>query len=136
MLLPYLHADDIAGSSEVVIVEGEVDKLALEEAGIKNVVSVSASGALCETDSCVHACPGQHAVRLDLPRAHRCQTVRLHASRRARCRPRIRTPSSATFGTAVHGWISLCAWSSQQARGQGGVCHGSSQQHALAHAHA
>ena len=32
--------DDIAGSSEIVIVEGEMDKLALEQAGIKNVVSV------------------------------------------------------------------------------------------------
>ena len=32
--------DDIAGAREIVIVEGEMDKLALEQAGIKNVVSV------------------------------------------------------------------------------------------------
>lgn len=32
--------DDIAGQPEVVIVEGEMDKLALEEAGMRNVVSV------------------------------------------------------------------------------------------------
>lgn len=32
--------DDIVGSSEVVIVEGEMDKLSFEEAGIRNVVSV------------------------------------------------------------------------------------------------
>ena len=32
--------DDVAGQAEVIIVEGEMDKLALEEAGIKNVVSV------------------------------------------------------------------------------------------------
>lgn len=32
--------DDVAGQSEIVIVEGEMDKLALEEAGMKNVVSV------------------------------------------------------------------------------------------------
>ena len=32
--------DDIVGQSEVIIVEGEMDKLAMMEAGIKNVVSV------------------------------------------------------------------------------------------------
>jgi twinkle protein len=32
--------DDIAGQREIIIVEGEMDKLALEEAGVKNVVSV------------------------------------------------------------------------------------------------
>jgi len=32
--------DDIEGEEEVIIVEGEMDKLALEEAGFKNVVSV------------------------------------------------------------------------------------------------
>ncbi len=32
--------DDIAGESEVIIVEGEIDKLSLEEAGFRNVVSV------------------------------------------------------------------------------------------------
>lgn len=32
--------DDIVGAQEIVIVEGEMDKLALEEAGITNVVSV------------------------------------------------------------------------------------------------
>ena len=32
--------DDIVGAREIVIVEGEMDKLALEQAGIKNVVSV------------------------------------------------------------------------------------------------
>ena len=32
--------DDIVGQREIVIVEGEMDKLALEQAGIKNVVSV------------------------------------------------------------------------------------------------
>jgi hypothetical protein len=32
--------DDIAGAREIVIVEGEMDKLALEQAGVKNVVSV------------------------------------------------------------------------------------------------
>lgn len=32
--------DDIANAAEVIIVEGEMDKLALEEAGMKNVVSV------------------------------------------------------------------------------------------------
>ena len=39
-LPPCTRADDITGSSEIVIVEGEMDKLALEEAGITNVVSV------------------------------------------------------------------------------------------------
>ncbi len=32
--------DDIAGQSEVIIVEGEMDRLAMMEAGITNVVSV------------------------------------------------------------------------------------------------
>lgn len=32
--------DDIAGQPEVIIVEGEMDKLAFEEAGFLNVVSV------------------------------------------------------------------------------------------------
>ena len=32
--------DDIAGQREIIIVEGEMDKLALEQAGIRNVVSV------------------------------------------------------------------------------------------------
>ncbi len=32
--------DDIIGQSEVIIVEGEMDKLAMMEAGIRNVVSV------------------------------------------------------------------------------------------------
>lgn len=32
--------DDIAGSDDVVIVEGECDKLAFEEAGLRNVISV------------------------------------------------------------------------------------------------
>ena len=33
--------DDVVGTQEIVMVEGEMDKLALEEAGFKNVVSVS-----------------------------------------------------------------------------------------------
>lgn len=37
--------DDIAGCSEVIIVEGEMDKLSLEEAGFRNVVSVSPAGS-------------------------------------------------------------------------------------------
>ena len=32
--------DDVRDSAEIVIVEGEMDKLALEEAGFRNVVSV------------------------------------------------------------------------------------------------
>ena len=32
--------DDVRGAPEVVIVEGEMDKLALEEAGLRNVLSV------------------------------------------------------------------------------------------------
>lgn len=32
--------DDVAGQAEIIVVEGEMDKLALEEAGFKNVVSV------------------------------------------------------------------------------------------------
>ena len=32
--------DDTRGAREIVVVEGEMDKLALEQAGIKNVVSV------------------------------------------------------------------------------------------------
>ena len=32
--------DDITGQSEVIIVEGEMDRLAMMEAGIRNVVSV------------------------------------------------------------------------------------------------
>ena len=32
--------DDIRGASEIIIVEGEIDKLSLEEAGFRNVVSV------------------------------------------------------------------------------------------------
>ena len=32
--------DDIVGAREIIIVEGEMDKLALEQAGFKNVVSV------------------------------------------------------------------------------------------------
>ena len=32
--------DDVRDSGEVIVVEGEMDKLALEEAGITNVVSV------------------------------------------------------------------------------------------------
>jgi len=32
--------DDVAGESEVIIVEGEMDRLAMMEAGITNVVSV------------------------------------------------------------------------------------------------
>lgn len=32
--------DDIRGKSEVIIVEGEIDKLSLEEAGFSNVASV------------------------------------------------------------------------------------------------
>ena len=38
--------DDVVGSSDIIIVEGEMDKLALEEAGFRNVVSVSARGWL------------------------------------------------------------------------------------------
>ena len=34
--------DDIVGMSDIVVVEGEMDKLALEEAGYTNVVSVRA----------------------------------------------------------------------------------------------
>lgn len=37
--------DDLAGASEVVVVEGELDKLSLEEAGMQSVVSVSEGGA-------------------------------------------------------------------------------------------
>jgi hypothetical protein len=52
MLLPLPHLqvkgaekvlfglDDIVGMSDIVVVEGEMDKLALEEAGYTNVVSV------------------------------------------------------------------------------------------------
>jgi len=36
----YYGLDDIKDQHEVIIVEGEIDKLSLEEAGIKNVVSV------------------------------------------------------------------------------------------------
>lgn len=32
--------DDVADTGEIIVVEGEMDKLALEEAGITNVVSV------------------------------------------------------------------------------------------------
>lgn len=32
--------DDVVNSPEVIIVEGEMDKLSLEEAGFQNVVSV------------------------------------------------------------------------------------------------
>lgn len=32
--------DDVKSSAEIIVVEGEMDKLALEEAGIRNVVSV------------------------------------------------------------------------------------------------
>lgn len=32
--------DDVRDSGEIIVVEGEMDKLALEEAGITNVVSV------------------------------------------------------------------------------------------------
>ena len=32
--------DDVRDSAEIIIVEGEMDKLALEEAGFRNVVSV------------------------------------------------------------------------------------------------
>ena len=32
--------NDIAGKEEVIIVEGEIDKLSLEEAGLTNAVSV------------------------------------------------------------------------------------------------
>ena len=32
--------DDVRGAPEIVIVEGEMDKLALEEAGLRNVLSV------------------------------------------------------------------------------------------------
>lgn len=39
--------DDIAGCSEIIIVEGEMDKLSLEEAGFRNVVSVSWGGSSC-----------------------------------------------------------------------------------------
>ena len=44
--------DDIVGAREIVIVEGEMDKLALEQAGIKNVVSVpdGAPGKVREGD--------------------------------------------------------------------------------------
>lgn len=43
--------DDIAGCSEIIIVEGEMDKLSLEEAGFRNVVSVS---ACCRAGGCLH----------------------------------------------------------------------------------
>ena len=32
--------DDCAGATEIIVVEGEMDKLALEEAGFRHVVSV------------------------------------------------------------------------------------------------
>lgn len=32
--------DDVVGAADIVVVEGEMDKLALEEAGVRNVVSV------------------------------------------------------------------------------------------------
>ena len=36
--------DDVVGVGSIVVVEGEMDKLALEEAGLTNVVSVSRCG--------------------------------------------------------------------------------------------
>ena len=36
----YFGLDDVEGAQDIIIVEGEIDKLSLEEAGLKNVVSV------------------------------------------------------------------------------------------------
>ena len=47
--------DDCKGASEIIIVEGEMDKLALEEAGFRHVVSVP-DGAPPRLFTCVFQC--------------------------------------------------------------------------------
>ena len=51
--------DDCIGASEIIVVEGEMDKLALEEAGFRHVVSVP-DGA---PPRCPQPVPGQQGAR-------------------------------------------------------------------------
>ena len=63
--------DDCAGATEIIVVEGEMDKLALEEAGFRHVVSVpdgapARCAAVVVTVSLAAGCLPHHG-RLALP---------------------------------------------------------------------
>ena len=62
--------DDCRGASEIIIVEGEMDKLALEEAGFRHVVSVPDGApprSFSDTFLCNPTCTSPLCLSLHMP---------------------------------------------------------------------
>lgn len=72
--------DDIANSKTVIIVEGEMDKLAMEEAGYLNCVSVPGARSLRVGKAANLLGSHQTRYRSTLPVAHSCAFFPRHVT--------------------------------------------------------